>query len=103
MDLACEQTNCFVESQAKEKPMIDLVFGVHDARAWHAANLSRNPSHYSFVGRIAGAGAVNWVQRTSAPRIYYNTLVPFGGQVRPLIPHISSMFDSTQPLLAIIR
>jgi translocator assembly and maintenance protein 41 len=80
-------------TQEKARPMIDMVFGVHDTRAWHAANLSRNPSHYSFVGTMGGASAVCWVQRTSAPRIYYNTLVPFNGQV-PFLFSLSLSFVS---------
>jgi translocator assembly and maintenance protein 41 len=29
--------------------MIDLVFAVDDAEAWHKENLKSNPGHYSFL------------------------------------------------------
>lgn len=34
--------------------LLDLVFAVDDPVAWHAANLERNASHYSFL-RLLGA------------------------------------------------
>jgi hypothetical protein len=33
----------------KERPMIDLVFAVDDAEAWHRENIKQNPNHYSFL------------------------------------------------------
>ncbi|DAZ93594.1 TPA: hypothetical protein N0F65_011778 [Lagenidium giganteum] len=55
--------------------MIDLVFAVEDPRAWHAVNIERNPSHYSFL-RCFGADNVASFQETYGAGVYYNTLVP---------------------------
>lgn len=53
--------------------MIDLIFVVDDAKAWHRENLARNRSHYSFLGSL-GASTVACVQEMSVG-VYYNTLV----------------------------
>lgn len=54
--------------------MVDLVFAVEDPEAWHAANLARNPSHYSFL-RFLGAANVAAFQEKYGAGVYYNTLV----------------------------
>lgn len=54
--------------------LIDLVFEVQDPVAWHAANLERNPSHYSFL-KLFGASAIADFQQNYGAGVYYNTLV----------------------------
>lgn len=56
--------------------MIDLIFAVQNSKQWHAENLQKNPSHYSFLMRACGANAITTVQRNYGAKIYYNTLVP---------------------------
>jgi mitochondrial translocator assembly and maintenance protein 41 len=41
--------------------MIDLVFAVSDPAQWHAENLARNPSHYSFL-KMFGAQGIASIQ-----------------------------------------
>jgi hypothetical protein len=55
--------------------MLDLIFAVADPLAWHAANLARNPSHYSLIARALGAGGVCALQERAA-HIYYNATWP---------------------------
>jgi len=62
------------QSQASAHSMVDYVFAVEDPRAWHAENLERNPAHYSWLARTAGAGWVASLGDTDAG-VYYNTLV----------------------------
>lgn len=59
--------------------MLDMVFVVHNPIEWHRENISRNPSHYSFL-RVFGPKAVSWIQRLPAA-VYYNTLVKIDSQV----------------------
>jgi translocator assembly and maintenance protein 41 len=40
--------------------MIDLVFAVDDAEAWHKENLTRNPHHYSFLRCACVASVGDW-------------------------------------------
>lgn len=54
--------------------LIDLVFEAQDPAAWHAANLERNPSHYSFL-KYFGANAIADFQQNYGAGVYYNTLV----------------------------
>jgi translocator assembly and maintenance protein 41 len=64
-------------------PMVDFIFAVDDPRAWHAANLARNASHYAWAARAAGARAVAAVQESAfGARLWYNTLVPLPGGAR---------------------
>jgi translocator assembly and maintenance protein 41 len=37
-----------VFSQGRDPGMLDLIFVVRDAQAWHQANQARNPGHYAF-------------------------------------------------------
>jgi translocator assembly and maintenance protein 41 len=60
--------------------MTDLVFAVRDPLAWHRANLSIHPRHYSLVGRL-GPGAVAALQEHSGARAYYNAMVSWRGRL----------------------
>ena len=60
--------------------MLDLIFVVDDAEAWHAENLDRNRHHYSSLSHF-GSSAIAKTQRASAG-VYYNTLVKFESQVK---------------------
>lgn len=42
--------------------MIDVIVGVEDPVAWHAANMERNPSHYSSILKFLGPKGVAFVQ-----------------------------------------
>lgn len=58
-------------------PMLDVVFAVDDAEAWHAENLARNPQHYTWLARAAGAAAISCVQNSAfGARVWYNAMVP---------------------------
>jgi translocator assembly and maintenance protein 41 len=58
-------------------PMLDVVFAVDDAEAWHAENLARNPRHYTWLARAAGAHAIARVQNSAfGARVWYNAMVP---------------------------
>ena len=67
------------------KPMIDLVFAVDDPRAWHAANLERNPSdyaaHFRALGSQRGGAAAAWVQETGGAAVFYHPAVDAGNGV----------------------
>lgn len=61
-------------------PLLDLIFAVDDPRAWHAANLGANPSHYSGVSRhLLGPEGVEWVARNVGAAVHFNTLVRLEG------------------------
>jgi hypothetical protein len=61
-------------------PLLDLIFAVEDPRAWHAANLAANPSHYSGVSRhLLGPAGVDWVARRVGAAVHFNTLVKLQG------------------------
>ena len=64
---------------AADKPQLDLVLGVEDARGWHADNLQRNRQHYSLLGAL-GAGAVAAVQERGGARLYYHPFVDMAGE-----------------------
>ncbi|KAL7986040.1 hypothetical protein Chor_011206 [Crotalus horridus] len=62
-----------------EHNMLDFVFAVDDSTTWHAMNLSKNRSHYSFL-KYLGTKSICNIQSYGAG-IYYNTLVPCNGRV----------------------
>lgn len=61
--------------------MIDFLFVVDDPQQWHAANLQRNPGHYSGL-RYLGSRAVTAVQNRIGAGVYYNTMVTVRDRVR---------------------
>jgi translocator assembly and maintenance protein 41 len=61
-------------SQRPESKMMDVVLVVRDSLTWHQENLTRNPSHYSLLFRIAGADLITWCQRKVKAHIYYNVV-----------------------------
>ena len=56
--------------------MLDLIFAVEDAQAWHTENLRRNRAHYSHPWPALGASAIAAVQEDYGAGLWYNTLVP---------------------------
>ena len=56
--------------------MLDLIFVVEDAQAWHTDNLRRNRDHYSHPWPALGASAIAAVQEDYGAGLWYNTLVP---------------------------
>lgn len=57
--------------------MIDLMFAVENPYQWHAQNVMRNPSHYSFM-RSLGSNFIAKYQESYGAKVYFNTLVPVG-------------------------
>eukprot|EP00775_Hariotina_reticulata_P006454 gene6454-6683_t len=60
--------------------MLDYIFVVADPFAWHAQNIERNRSHYSFL-RFFGPGMMCQVAEHVGVGVYFNTLVPLEGKV----------------------
>ncbi|CAM9445497.1 unnamed protein product [Chrysoparadoxa australica] len=52
--------------------MLDLIFAVENARAWHEANMMMNRSHYSGLARLCGSQAVAKLQEGFGARMYFN-------------------------------
>ncbi|KAF3935949.1 hypothetical protein ABW19_dt0202662 [Dactylella cylindrospora] len=67
-------------SSSKDKPMIDLIFGVTYTQHWHSLNLSEHRDHYSFLGRL-GSGVVAKVQDGFGAGVYFNTYVELNGMM----------------------
>ncbi|KAF3933282.1 hypothetical protein ABW20_dc0108812 [Dactylellina cionopaga] len=65
---------------SKEKPMIDLMFGVTYTQHWHSLNLTEHRDHYSFLGRM-GSGVVARVQDGFGAGVYFNTYVELNGMM----------------------
>ena len=56
-------------------PMLDLLLVVDNPLAFHAANLTAHPSHYSFLKHFGGAPTIASINALPA-YLYYNTNVP---------------------------
>ncbi|EPS35474.1 hypothetical protein H072_11154 [Dactylellina haptotyla CBS 200.50] len=65
-------------SSSKDKPMIDLIFGVTYTEHWHSLNLTEHRDHYSFLGRL-GSGVVARVQDRFGAGVFFNTYVELNG------------------------
>ena len=63
------------DAAAPAQRLRDYILVVEDARAWHAENMRRHPTHYPWWMRSAGARVVRWVQRTGAAA-YFVPLLP---------------------------
>lgn len=61
---------------AKDKPMIDFIFGVNSTTQWHQHNLETNSKDYSLMIRLLGNGLISYLQK-KACKIYYNPYVKF--------------------------
>ena len=61
--------------------MVDFIFAVDDPQSWHAANIARNPRHYSFL-KYLGSGTVSSWQKDYGAKVYFNTLVPVENGVK---------------------
>ncbi|XRB17579.1 mitochondrial translocator assembly and maintenance protein 41 [Pseudoscourfieldia marina] len=58
-----------------------LVITPNDARAWHAANLKRNPGHYAGLCRLLGAPFVDFLaSEVGTTSVHFNTMVPVNHQ-----------------------
>ncbi|RVD85196.1 uncharacterized protein DFL_003525 [Arthrobotrys flagrans] len=67
-------------ASGKDKPMIDLIFGVTYTQHWHSLNLTEHRDHYSFLGRM-GSGVVAKVQDGFGAGVYFNTYVEVNGMM----------------------
>lgn len=77
-------------------PMLDVVLAVDDAEAWHAENLARNPQHYTWLARAAGARAISRVQNSAfGARMWYNAMVPVPPAA--LAPAVAPLASSPSP------
>lgn len=67
-------------SATHKGPMLDLVFAVPDARAWHRANLALNPEHYAWIARSQryGPDLVTGIAEVVGVGVHFNTLVRRG-------------------------
>ena len=63
---------------AKHGSMVDYIFAVDNVQEWHQENMSRHPSHYSWLSWF-GSSVVAYVQDRLASGVYYNTLVDWPG------------------------
>lgn len=61
--------------------MLDVVFIVDNALRWHKSNLQMNRSHYSMFARSIGPSFIASLQENLGAKMYYNTLVPWNGQM----------------------
>ncbi|KAK7826362.1 hypothetical protein U0070_021376 [Myodes glareolus] len=64
----------------QENPMLDLVFTVDDPVAWHAKNLQKNWSHYSFL-KLLGPRIISSVQNNYGAGVYFNPLIMCDGKL----------------------
>lgn len=72
-------------SLAFQNPMLDMVFTVDDPVAWHAKNLKKNWSHYSFL-KLLGPRIISSVQNNYGAGVYFNPLIMCDGKVSALRP-----------------
>mmetsp|Transcript_18331 Transcript_18331/g.27280 ORF Transcript_18331/g.27280 Transcript_18331/m.27280 type:complete len:387 (-) Transcript_18331:26-1186(-) len=80
-------------SATDSKPMVDFIFGVDDASAWHKENLRVNRSHYSFLGSFGG-NFVGSVNRWGTAGMYYNPFVHVGDElIKYGVIELSQMLD----------
>ncbi|KAI8511346.1 Phosphatidate cytidylyltransferase, mitochondrial [Branchiostoma belcheri] len=61
--------------KAMSQNMVDFIFAVDNAKAWHKENMRRNRKHYSFLSSL-GPERIARVQENWGARVYFNTLVP---------------------------
>ncbi|XP_006506615.1 phosphatidate cytidylyltransferase, mitochondrial isoform X1 [Mus musculus] len=67
-------------SAHQENPMLDLVFTVDDPVAWHAMNLKKNWSHYSFL-KLLGPRIISSIQNNYGAGVYFNPLIRCDGKL----------------------
>lgn len=60
--------------------MLDFVFTVDDPVTWHAKNMKKNWSHYSFL-KALGPRVVSSIQNNYGAGVYYNPLITCDGRV----------------------
>jgi mitochondrial translocator assembly and maintenance protein 41 len=74
-DAAPVTASTHASTSSESTPMIDLMFGVDDAVAFHQHNIRMNPEHYSVMGSL-GANTVAQVQSWGAG-VYFNAFIPW--------------------------
>ena len=63
--------------------MVDYLLAVDDARAWHAANLRANATHYAGLPAALGASAAASLAESIGAGVHFNAGVGFaGGEVK---------------------
>lgn len=66
----------------QKAPMTDYLLSVPDTKAFHSANMRRNPSHYPMTARTLGAAATGWLTENWGAGVWYVTMVRIRGLVR---------------------
>ena len=67
----------YENKNSKELPMLDLIFAVEDAEAWHAENKKRHPGHYTSLVDLSPK-CIAWMQNQIGARVWFNAMVPMG-------------------------
>lgn len=69
-----QNTNPDSSDKPDENRMLDMIFSVDDPLLFHEENLKRNPTHYSAIPSVLGAGFTAWLQDLG-PKVYFNPLI----------------------------
>ncbi|XP_058534795.1 phosphatidate cytidylyltransferase, mitochondrial isoform X2 [Ochotona princeps] len=64
----------------QKNAMLDFVFTVDDPVAWHAKNMKKNWSHYSFL-KVLGPRVISSIQNNYGAGVYYNPLITCDGRL----------------------
>jgi len=56
-------------------PMLDMIFVVENAEAWHAENMARNRDHYSSLAAVSPS-VVAFIQDRMGAHVWFNAYVP---------------------------
>ena len=72
----------YKNKNSNELPMLDLIFAVEDAEAWHAENKKRHPMHYTSLVDM-NPKYMAWMQNKIGARVWFNTMVPAGVTSQP--------------------
>lgn len=68
---------------AAESPMVDFLLAVNDPLKWHAENLRKNSSHYSFL-KYTGVDCIVTIQNTAAQAYFHPFVsIDIDGQTEP--------------------
>lgn len=64
----------------QKNAMLDFVFTVDDPVVWHAENMKKNWSHYSFL-KALGPRIISSIQNNYGAGVYYNPLITCDGRL----------------------
>ncbi len=67
----------YKQSSGKSLPLLDLIFVVDDAEAWHRENMSRNPHHYTSLIPLSPRWTAAFQERLPA-HFWFNAYCPVG-------------------------